>query len=126
MATGQHIEGIEIEKMVSKDGISLLLSRAKLIRDNTDLASIALPLYEQARTICELVDGLPLALSQVAAYIEENAIDLGDYLALFQAYPLSLLRRRSELSRSDYSLQQSWKTWLASCAILHARQRRRN
>ena len=52
--------------------------------------------------IYELVDGLPLALSQVAAYVEENAIDLGDYLALFQAHPSSLLRRGSELSRGDY------------------------
>jgi tetratricopeptide (TPR) repeat protein/transcriptional regulator with XRE-family HTH domain len=103
MATGQHIEGIEIEKLGYQDGMSLLLHRAKLIRDDTSLNGIPPPLYEQARMICELVDGLPLALSQIAAYIEENAIDLGDYLALFQAYPSSLLQRRSELSHSDYS-----------------------
>ncbi|HEX6556004.1 MAG TPA: tetratricopeptide repeat protein [Ktedonobacteraceae bacterium] len=113
MATGQHIEGIEIEKMAYEDGVSLLLSRAKLIRDDTNLTHVAPPLYEQARMICELVDGLPLALSQVAAYIEENAIDLGDYLALFQAYPSSLLRRSSGLSRSDYSHSVA-TTWALS------------
>ncbi len=63
--------------------------------------------------IYELVDGLPLALSQVAAYIEENAIDLGDYLALFQAYPSSLLWWRSELSHSDYSHSVA-TTWALS------------
>jgi tetratricopeptide (TPR) repeat protein/transcriptional regulator with XRE-family HTH domain len=113
MATGQHIEGIEIEKMGYEDGMSLLLHSAKLIRDDTKLSSIASPLYEQARMIYELVDGLPLALSQVAAYIEENAIDLGDYLVLFQAYPSLLLRRGSELSRSDYSHSVA-TTWALS------------
>jgi tetratricopeptide (TPR) repeat protein/transcriptional regulator with XRE-family HTH domain len=113
MATGQHIVGIEIEKLGYEDGISLLLHRAKLIRDDTNFSSIAPLIYEQARMIYELVDGLPLALSQVAAYIEENAIDLGDYLALFQAYPSSLLRRGSELSRSDYSHSVA-TTWALS------------
>ena len=113
MATGQHIEGIEIEKMMYEDGVSLLLSRAKLIRDDSDLTQVTAPLYEQAHRICELVDGLPLALSQVAAYIEENAIDLGDYLALFQAYPASLLQRTSELSRSNYSHSVA-TTWALS------------
>ena len=113
MATGQHIEGIEIEKMTYEDGMSLLLHRAKLIKDNTDLSSVAPQFYEQARMIYELVDGLPLALSQVAAYVEENAIDLGDYLTLFQAYPSSLLRRGSELSRSDYSHSVA-TTWALS------------
>ena len=113
MATGQHIEGIEIEKMGYEDGVSLLLHRAKLIRDDTNLTGIAPPLYQQARMICELVDGLPLALSQVAAYIEESAIDLGDYLALFQAYPSSLLQRPSELSQSNYSHSVA-TTWALS------------
>jgi tetratricopeptide (TPR) repeat protein len=113
MATGQHIEGIEIEKMTYEDGVSLLLHRAKLIKDDTDLTSVASLFYEQGRMIYELVDGLPLALSQVAAYIEENAIDLGDYLALFQAYPSSLLWWRSELSHSDYSHSVA-TTWALS------------
>jgi tetratricopeptide (TPR) repeat protein/transcriptional regulator with XRE-family HTH domain len=113
MATGQHIEGIEIEKMGYEDGMSLLLHRAKLIRDDTNLSGIPPPLYEQASMICELVDGLPLALGQVAAYIEESAIDLGDYLSLFQAHPSTLLGRGSELSRSDYS-QSVATTWALS------------
>jgi tetratricopeptide (TPR) repeat protein len=113
LATGQHIEGIEIEKLNYKDGISLLLHRAKLVKNDTDLTSVAPQFYEQAWMLYELVDGLPLALSQVAAYIEENAIDLGDYLALFQAYPSSLLGRGSELSRSDYSHSVA-TTWALS------------
>ena len=113
MATGQHIEGIEIEKITYEEGVSLLLHRAKLIKGDTDLSSVAPLFYEQARMIYELVDGLPLALSQVAAYVEENAIDLGDYLALFQAYPSSLLRRGSELSRGDYSHSVA-TTWALS------------
>ncbi len=47
MATGQHIEGIEIEKMAYEDGVSLLLHRAKLIKDDTDLTSVASIFYEQ-------------------------------------------------------------------------------
>jgi tetratricopeptide (TPR) repeat protein/transcriptional regulator with XRE-family HTH domain len=110
MATGQHIEGLEIEKMEYEDAMLLLLHRAKIIRDDIGLNVIASVVYEQARKICELVDGLPLALSQIAAYIEENAIDLGDYLALFSAYPSSLLQRRSELGSSNYphSVATTW------------------
>ncbi len=37
-----------------------------------------------AEAICELMDGLPLALDQAAAYIEENECSLADYLSLYQ------------------------------------------
>src|SRR5207248_2631925 len=58
----------------------------------------------------ELVDGLPLALDQAAAYIEENQCSLTDYLNLYQSRRSTLLKRRGSFSKRDYpkSVATTW------------------
>ena len=55
------------------------------------------------------MDGLPLALDQAGAYIEETSCSLGDYLELFQTRQVQLLRRRGEVA-SDHpaSVVATW------------------
>ncbi len=56
------------------------------------------------------MDGLPLALDQAAAYIEEHRCHFADYLSLYQTRRGDLLKRRGVLSRRDYpkSVATTW------------------
>jgi len=54
-----------------------------------------------ARRISQEVGGLPLALDQAGAYIEETGRGLGEYGALYQNYAFSLQQRRGSAER-DY------------------------
>src|SRR5712691_3130 len=66
--------------------------------------------WHEAEATCELMDGLPLALDQAAAYIEENQCSFADYLRLYQTRRTALLKRRSALSKRDYpkSVATTW------------------
>lgn len=48
-----------------------------------------------ASELATLLDGLPLALDQAGAYIEQTKCSLAEFLALFQRYPLRLLGERA-------------------------------
>src|SRR5207248_7600244 len=63
-----------------------------------------------AETIYGLLGGLPLALDQAAAYVEENRCRLADYLSLYQTRRIALLERRGSLSHRDYpdSVATTW------------------
>src|SRR5258708_9702277 len=43
------------------------------------------------------MDGLPLALDQVGAYVQETPCSLADYLKLYQTRGAELLKRRGEV-----------------------------
>jgi len=109
-ATGPHITGIEIEKMKLVEGTLLLLRRSKRLADGSALESITGLERSQAEEICALMDGLPLALDQAAAYIEENQAGLGDYVRLYRSHRADLLRRRGVFSARDYphSVATTW------------------
>jgi transcriptional regulator with XRE-family HTH domain len=101
-ATGKNIKGIEIEKMGREESALLLLRRAKLIAEDDTLDAATQAQRKDAEAICELMDGLPLALDQAAAYIEENECSLQDYLSLYQTHRTALLNRRGTFSKRDY------------------------
>lgn len=109
-ATGPNIKGIELEKMGAEEGVLLLLRRAKLIAEDAAVEDAAHTDHEAARTICRLVDGLPLALDQAAAYIEENRCSPAAYVKLFQTRRTNLLQRRGIFSKRDYphSVATTW------------------
>ena len=112
-ATGPHITGIELEKMSLEEGTLLLLRRSKRLAYDTPLESVSELERSQAEMICGLVDGLPLALDQAAAYIEENQCSLGSYLSLYQSHRAVLLQRRGTFGRKDYSYSVA-TTWSLS------------
>ncbi|HEV2654814.1 MAG TPA: helix-turn-helix domain-containing protein, partial [Ktedonobacteraceae bacterium] len=101
-ATGPNIKGIELVKMEAEEGVLLLLRRAKLIAEDAPLDEAPEEGRKEAEAICALVDGLPLALDQAAAYVEENRCSLGDYRKLFQTRSAQLLKRRGSFSKRDY------------------------
>lgn len=112
-ATGPHIKGIELEKMGQEEGALLLLHRAKLLAEDAPLESASAQDRCKAEAICELLDGLPLALDQAAAYIEENRCTFADYLSLYKTRQGDLLKRRGTFSKRGYP-QSVATTWSLS------------
>lgn len=111
-ATGILAESLALEKMTPEVGALLLLRRAKLLARAASLEETPPALQSQARRIVELMDGLPLALDQAGAYLEETSCGLDSYLALYQAGHTGLLQRRGRLSANH---TQSVTTTLALC-----------
>lgn len=97
-ATGLIAHNIELEYMGLEEGALFLLRRAKLIAREAPLDTASYINWTKARTIVQLMDGLPLALDQAGAYIEETACGLSDYLNLYQRRQTALLRRRGRLA----------------------------
>ncbi|HJT55542.1 MAG TPA: FxSxx-COOH system tetratricopeptide repeat protein [Ktedonobacteraceae bacterium] len=97
-ATGAVATAIPVDKMSSAEGISLLLKRAKLLSTDKPVSKFDRAV---AKSIVQELDGLPLALDQAGAYVEETGCSLSDYLALYRHRRMALLSRRGR-SSLDY------------------------
>ena len=93
-ATGTVAQRIELEKMSKHEGTLFLLRRIKRLRVHATIDDVSLTMRNQAMAIVEAVDGLPLALDQAGAYIEETYTSLTDYLKLYTTRRKRLLRTR--------------------------------
>lgn len=100
-ATGTIAESLSVEKLDTVEGILLLLRRAKLLSPDAPLDDVSQTLYSQAQAIVKELDGLPLALDQAGAYIEESSCHLSEYRMLYQRRWAMLLKRPSMVS-ADY------------------------
>ena len=97
-ALGALAQSIEVQKMGHEEGALLLLRRAKRIPEDA-LLEAADPIDQaRAKEIATQLDGLPLALDQAAAYLEETGCRLVDYLQLYRQHAPELLRRRGALA----------------------------
>lgn len=95
--TGTIAHAIEIETMDPEEGAFFLLRRAKLLALDALPNETAELNHDQARAISTLLGGLPLALDQAGAYIEETGCSLSSYLKLYHTQRAELLHRRGEL-----------------------------
>jgi tetratricopeptide (TPR) repeat protein/transcriptional regulator with XRE-family HTH domain len=95
-STGTIAGRIELETMTVEEGMRFLLRRIKSTWTNTALEGISESVWSLTRAIVEAMDGLPLALDQAGAYIEETRSSLRDYLKLYQARRQRLLRMRGQ------------------------------
>lgn len=111
-ATGTVATGVEVEKLNSYEGTLLLLRRAKLLEGDAPLDQVPTVDRVIAERIVQEMDGLPLALMQAGAYIEETGCSLRSYLDLYSTHRKDLLARRSKLLL-DYS-ETVATTWLLS------------
>nr|MDZ7999968.1 FxSxx-COOH system tetratricopeptide repeat protein [Aulosira sp. DedVER01a] len=96
-ATGIY-QQIEIKKLQPEDGALLLLRRAKLIAENAGLNAATEEECCLAANISREMDGLPLALDQAAAFIEETPSSLAEYLQFYREEAARLLAERGELA----------------------------
>lgn len=97
-AVGSVVNAIEVEKMREEDGILLLLRRAKLLPSNVPLERAPEIDRRKAEEIVREVDGLPLAIDQAGAYIEETGCSISSYLDRYRHQQTVLLSRRGGYS----------------------------
>jgi tetratricopeptide (TPR) repeat protein len=93
-AVGRMARLVEIQEMGAEDGALFVLRRASLIKEDSAVDAASEADQASAKEIATQLDGLPLALDQAAAYIEETECGLVDYLNRYQHHPLELLRHR--------------------------------
>ncbi len=79
---------------VGQTGHILLTTRAQAAGS---IANSNQEAQSQARAIVDVLGGLPLAIDQAGAYIEESGCSLAQYLAFYRTRRKELLRRRSGL-----------------------------
>jgi tetratricopeptide (TPR) repeat protein len=93
-AMGRIAQRIELEKMEPEEGALFLLHRATILDPDAPLDAASLADCATAREISIAMDGLPLALDQAGAYIEETSCGLHGYLQLYRAQRAQLLKER--------------------------------
>jgi tetratricopeptide (TPR) repeat protein/transcriptional regulator with XRE-family HTH domain len=93
-ATGTVAQSVNLRKMDTQEGALFLLRRTKHLSPDAGISEADPAEYSSALEIAQVLDGLPLALDQAGAYIEETACPLADYLDLYQARRATLLHLR--------------------------------
>jgi tetratricopeptide (TPR) repeat protein len=113
-AMGHLAQSVEIEKMEPDEGAIFLLRRARIIAQEAPLDTASTTDQAKAREIVQAMDGLPLALDQAGAYIEETRCTLASYLDIYekQKQRTELLRRRGGVD-PDHPLPVA-STWSLS------------
>lgn len=107
--TGKFARSIAVDKMEMSEGIRFLLRRATLLLDDEPLETVSVATRTAAQQLVEELDGLPLALDQAGAYIEETGCSLSEYLALYTRHRLALLRRESSTgSEYPHTVASTW------------------
>ena len=108
-ATGSIASNIQIEKLTKDEGTLLLLRRAKILNPGVPIEAATAVDRAHAEDIAIEMDGLPLALNQAGAYIEETACGLSGYWELYQRRRMTLLKHRSTASPEyPYTVVSTW------------------
>lgn len=110
--TNQLAAPIELERLSPEDGATYILKRGNILRQPQHLSSVPKEKVQVAEELADLVGGLPLALEQAGAYIDETQCGVSRYLKLYQERGEELRRLRGELTL-DY-LESIATTWNVS------------
>jgi tetratricopeptide (TPR) repeat protein len=95
-ALGTLAEPLELDRLPVEEGARLLLRRAKRLAPEEALEAVPLEERRVAHAIADTLGGLPLALDQAGAYLEETGCRLADYLERYHTQRRHLLARRGE------------------------------
>jgi tetratricopeptide (TPR) repeat protein len=94
LASGTVAESNELEAMPVDDAVLFLLRRAKAISPDGSIDDAPATEREAAAAIVDAFAGLPLALDQAGAYVEETDCGLAGYVARYHTQQGELLSRR--------------------------------
>lgn len=106
-ALGSLAQGMELASMPREEGALFVLRRAKVLglaATNKQMYQLAVSRPTEYATASELVmamGGVPLALDQAGAYVEETGCSLCDYLQRYKHQRVHLLSRRG-VPAGDY------------------------
>ena len=109
-----------LEPLGSEDGALCILRRAGGVGWNGQLSDASPLSADAAQTLSHLMEGLPLALEQAGAYIEDTGSSASRYLALYQQY-------RSEIQEDQYGAVPNYpwsvaSAWKISSSIVKQEQ----
>ena len=108
-AMGRLARRIEVETLPPELGALFLLRRASLIAPDATLEQAAPLDREMAIQMTQELGGLPLALDQVGAYLEETGYGLSDYQRFYQRHRIKLLQeRRGLVADHPESVMTTW------------------
>ncbi len=93
-AAGSLAATLEVEEMAQTEGALLLLRRAGILSQGATLDQATAKAQTDAGAIVQLLDGLPLAIDQAGAYIEETGCSFAGYLELYKQRRNELLAHR--------------------------------
>ncbi len=96
---GELARKIDIAKLEPPEGALFLLRRAGILGPQATLTSADSADTARAEEISRMMDGLPLALDQAGAYIEERQYGLSAYLSLYKKRRNELLKERGGMNR---------------------------
>ena len=94
---GRLAQRIEVDTLDSEPGALLLLRRADRLAPDAPLEQAEASERAIALQITQELGGLPLALDQAGAYIEETHCSLADYLQIYRSQRADLLKERGGL-----------------------------
>jgi tetratricopeptide (TPR) repeat protein len=95
---GRLAKRIEVDTMDQNAGALFLLRRTSLIAENAPLDAAPPSDIAIAGDISKELDGLPLALDQAGAFIEETQCSLSDYQQRYRTRRAHLLKRRGGIN----------------------------
>jgi tetratricopeptide (TPR) repeat protein len=93
-ALGRLADRLVVEIMDPETGALFLLRRAGLLGLEASLHDVSIEERDLACQLVQELGGLPLALDQAGAYIEETLSSLAGYLDIYRQQRFALLRRR--------------------------------
>lgn len=111
-AIGHFAEPLEIDCLEDMTGGVLLVRRARLVDWRLPSEEVSTTLkkrdWQTAQEISRELGGLPLAIDQAGAYIEQNTLGLQDYLSRYHDYTPQMLKFESQgqYPRSVYMVFQ--------------------
>ena len=94
-ALGTLAEPLEVSPMSKQESVTLLLRRARWISEHLqeeDLLKISAA--RAAEELVKLLEGLPLALDQAGAYLEETGCSVAEYVERYSSQRKQVLARR--------------------------------
>ncbi|MBA2393179.1 MAG: tetratricopeptide repeat protein [Ktedonobacteraceae bacterium] len=97
VTTGFLAQTIKIGVLDIHQSALFLLHRAGLLSLDASLEQASPNEVALARDLSRDLDGLPLAVDQAGAYIDETGCDLAAYLKLYRRHRVSLLQRRGTM-----------------------------
>ncbi|HEY7355236.1 MAG TPA: helix-turn-helix transcriptional regulator, partial [Ktedonobacterales bacterium] len=110
---------VEIETLDQDTGPLLLLRRAGLLALDARLAQAEQTDWQAAVQLSQELGGLPLALDQAGAYLEETHCSLQQYLHLYRSHRTDLLRQRGGMAQDHPDSVAT--TWALSFAQVEQR-----
>ena len=109
-AWGAVARNFTVEKMDETEGVLFLLRRANILTSpDAPLSEASSAQQTTAAAIVKAMDGLPLALDQAGAYIEETPSTLDAYLKAYQHRQTELLHERGK--DQQYQHEAVATTW---------------